>query len=197
MKSEPRIGNRAYLSPGIGFSGGTLGRDLKVLDHFNRSSSSKADFFGYIHESNKNRKHIIIDKIKKLSGHTLLSKNYGVLGLTYKPGTSTLRRSLPVEIIELLIKEGAKISVFDPKANFGEWQGSSRFKKLNSAEELVKESNFILLLTEWPEFRSLKWKALINKEEPQIIFDTKNFLSDLNLDRYGYQYIRIGKGSSL
>ena len=123
-----------------------------------------------------------------LKGHKL-----GVLGLTYKPGTSTLRRSLPVEIVKLLLEKGGKISVFDPKANYEEWPGERDLTISRNAEELVKGSDAVLLLTEWPEFRGLRWKTLLRKDRPQVVLDAKNCLIDLNLEKMGYQYFRIGK----
>lgn len=196
MKSEPRIGPKAYLSPGIGFSGGTLGRDLKVLESLNNKSQSKAVLFGTIHKLNSQRKIIILEKVKKLSGNSLKGKQVGILGLTYKPGTSTLRRSLPMEIVQMMIKEGAQVSVFDPKADFKEWTGVKKFQIARSFAELVKNSKIVVLLTEWPEFRSADWESLCEKENPQIIFDSKNFLIDLHLEKMGYRYCGIGKNIS-
>ena len=121
------------------------------------------------------------------------SRRIGVLGLTYKPGTSTLRRSLPVEIANLLLESQASVSVFDPKANYEEWPGGKNFSKPGSAEELVRDSELVVLMTEWPEFKSLPWKKLLNAQKPQTIFDTKNFLVGMDLKKIGYEYVRIGK----
>ena len=99
MKTDIRIGKKAYLSPGIGFSGGTLGRDLKVLGEFNKNFSGHAKLFSFIHKTNLERKNTIKDKIVELLKIPSREATVGVLGLTYKPGTSTLRRSLPLEII--------------------------------------------------------------------------------------------------
>ena len=108
MKSDPRIGEKAYLSPGIGFSGGTLGRDLQVLNVANNKVNGYARLFGIIHKFNNERKLAIVNKIEIIL-NGLKEKKVGVLGLTYKPGTSTLRRSLPLEIVYLLIENGAQV----------------------------------------------------------------------------------------
>jgi UDPglucose 6-dehydrogenase len=100
MKTDVRIGQKAYLSPGIGFSGGTLGRDLQVLRKKNGEANKNASIFGIIHDLNNARKQDIVLRLEELVG-SLRGKMIGVLGLTYKPGTSTLRRSLPVEISTL------------------------------------------------------------------------------------------------
>ena len=89
IKSDVRIGQKAYLSPGIGFSGGTLGRDLKVLDSVNVFSNGFAKLFGTIHELNGERKFAILKKTEKIL-NGIEGRTVSILGLTYKPGTSTL-----------------------------------------------------------------------------------------------------------
>ena len=119
LKFDPRIGSKSYLSPGIGFSGGTLGRDLKALEQINEKTNNSTGWFGLIHKYNSRRKNTIVNKIAKFSAG-LEGKTIGVLGLTYKPGTSTLRRSLPLEIVNQLVKKNTTVRVYDPKADYSE-----------------------------------------------------------------------------
>ena len=84
---------------------------------------------------------------------------------------------------------------FDPKADLDEWPGERKFTVAESAEELVLKSDILLLLTEWPEFRRIPWKKLLNKKNPQTVFDAKNFLADLHLGRMGYRALQIGSGN--
>ncbi|OGR98181.1 MAG: hypothetical protein A2902_06105 [Elusimicrobia bacterium RIFCSPLOWO2_01_FULL_64_13] len=191
MKSDPRIGERAYLSPGIGFSGGTLGRDLRVLDGISGNGGA-GSLFGKALESNGRRKAAIVAKIESLSPGGVRGRRIGVLGLTYKPGTSTLRRSLPAEIVRLLAERGALITVFDPKADLGEWTGGAAPERARSAEDVVRGSEIVLLLTEWPEFLALPWKKLAGSG--RTVFDAKGFLAPLGLGDLGYRYHRIGNG---
>lgn len=192
MKSDPRIGNRAYLSAGIGFSGGTLGRDLKVLSGLNDKFNKKADIFESIYNYNCDRKHVILSRVEELLSDDLQSKQVGVLGVTYKPNTSTLRRSMPIEIINLMIKKGADVVVFDPKADYDEYDGQKEFKIADSADEVIGGSELVILFTEWPEFQSVAWDKCLNVEKPQIIFDAKNYLTELNLSKIGYRYYGVG-----
>ncbi len=194
MKSDPRIGEKAYLSPGIGFSGGTLGRDLKVLESAGSKSNGSKNIFSEIHSRNSARKFSVLKRLKSFfPQNELKNKKIGILGLTYKPGTSTLRRSLPAEIVQELLKECPSVTIFDPKADFSQWSGKTRLQTAPSAEQVVKDSDAVMVLTEWPEFKNIKWKSLLRNNNPQIIYDTKNCLMDLNLGAAGYQYIRIGK----
>jgi len=192
MKTDPRIGQKAYLSPGIGFSGGTLGRDLRVLAKANQSYGQRAFLFESIMKFNSERKTVILDKVEHLLNEDLIDKTISVLGLTYKPGTSTLRRSLPLEIVNSLALKGAKLKVCDPKANYGEIIETFHFQICHSIEEAIEESNLIILLTEWEEFRKYKWENGLRIVTERKFFDTKNFLSDLGLSKIGYEYYGIG-----
>ena len=192
IKSDPRIGQKAYLSPGIGFSGGTLGRDLKVLEQKNLDKSGPAKIFGIIHELNSERKCSIINRIinilTKIKGDTI-----GVLGLTYKPGTSTLRRSLPLEIVDILIDKKYKVKVYDPKADYSELSCNPKFTIASSIKDVSTSSNILVLLTEWELFRNYDWRKIPKLMKNAIFFDTKNFLDETTMILFGFKYYSLGK----
>ena len=189
MMSDPRIGEKAYLLPGIGFSGGTLGRDLKVLSEI---AEAKSDMFGIIYEYNENRKFGIIEKIENIMGR-VEGKKIGVLGLTYKPGTSTLRRSRPLEIVNLLLARKAFVSVFDPKADYSDLQPDKGFKISKNIEEVAKKADILLLLTEWSEFKEYDWSEITRIMKNNIFFDTKNFLDSNSMKNAGFKFYSIGR----
>ena len=192
VRTDSRIGQKAYLSPGIGFSGGTLGRDLQILARSNKISGENAFLFESLLKFNSERKKVILNKLDNLLDGKFVDKTISILGLTYKPGTSTLRRSLPLEIVKMLTKKGAKIKVYDPKANYKELNETFSFKICNSIDEALLESDLILLLTEWDEFKKYDWERGTSLVKEQKIFDTKNFLYDLKLSNYGYHYSGVG-----
>ena len=193
MKSDVRIGKKAYLSPGIGFSGGTLGRDLKVLDSVNKKVNGYAKIFGAIHRFNNERKYAIIDKITKILNE-FEGKVIGILGLTYKPGTSTLRRSLPLEIVNLLVERKALVKVYDPKADYSELNTKPEFKISKSIEEVSTDVDMLILLTEWEDFKNYSWENVLKKMNTRYFFDTKNFLNENEIKNYGFHYYSIGRG---
>jgi len=192
MQSDPRIGEKAYLSPGIGFSGGTLGRDLKVLDGKNVESRGNAKLFGIIHDLNSKRKASIIKRIENILGN-LKGSSIGILGVTYKPGTSTLRRSLPLEIVELLINENAQVRVYDPKADYSELSTKPKFRIANSIEEASDSVDLLVLLTEWSEFRSYEWEKAYSRMNKPYLFDAKNYLDEKMMRKIGFKYYSIGR----
>jgi len=192
LKTDPRIGEKAYLSPGIGFSGGTLGRDLKVLNQKNDDEQGYAKIFGIIHELNNERKSSIIKRINRILG-TIEGKSVGILGLTYKPGTSTLRRSLPLEITNLLIDKKANVKVYDPKADYGELNFRPEFKIVSSVKDVADATDILILLTEWQDFKDYDWKHIPKQMKQPFLLDTKNFLNEKEMLAYGFKYFSIGR----
>lgn len=193
MKTDPRIGLKAYLQPGIGFSGGTLGRDLKVLALKNKIGSGYGKLFEFVHESNNERKISIVDKIRKIV-NPIKGASIGILGLTYKPGTSTLRRSLPLEIVNLLIEEGATINVYDPKADYSEITSEVKFQIVDNISSISKNKDILILLTEWDDFKKYDWSGIASQMKNPNFFDTKNCLNEENIIENGFKYYSIGRG---
>jgi len=192
VKTDTRIGQKAYLSAGAGFSGGTLGRDLKVLAKLNETSGQRAFLYESLLKFNSERKNVILSKVMYLLNGKLSEKTVSVLGLTYKPGTSTLRRSVPLEIARLLAQKGATLKVYDPKANYDELDEELPFRICNSIDEAILESDLMLLLTEWEEFREYDWKRGVTLVRGRKFLDVKNFLYDIGLSQKGYQYFGVG-----
>lgn len=192
VKSDDRIGAKAYLAPGIGFSGGTLARDLTVLAELNQSSGKQALLYQDILKFNYSRKYEICDQVVSLLGGNLAEKTIAVLGITYKPGTSTLRRSLPLEITKLLAQKNIDIRVYDPKADYQETGEKFSFVICSSVDEAVTGADVVLLMTEWDEFKTYDWVKASRLVRQKIIFDTKNFLNGSNLRAQGYQYKGLG-----
>jgi len=193
MKSDARIGPQAYLSAGIGFSGGTLGRDLKVLSGLNRKGNTTARLFDNLYHYNDERCNVIVDKVTTLLGSDLSGRVVGVLGLTYKPGTSTLRRSLPLAVVERLQQKGCQVQAFDPKADYNEMDAPPEFRVCQSIEEAIQEVDLVLLLTEWPEFAAFDWINAKQEMRRPMLFDAKNFLAHQKLGDHGFHYQGIGR----
>lgn len=192
MKSEDRIGQKAYLAPGIGFSGGTLGRDLRVLSGLAAEGGGKATIYGAIIEFNAERKRVIVDRVVRLLGGQPRDKTVAILGLTYKPGTSTLRRSLPLEIAQLLVRTGACVRSYDPHADYKELEVAPEFEICSSMDDALRGSDLAVLLTEWPEFREYDWEAGGRLMRRRRVFDAKNFLVQAQLAAKGFQYSGVG-----
>ena len=110
LKSEQRIGPKAYLSPGSAFAGGTLARDVGFLLEIAGRNGRPAHLFKGVRESNECQKNWLRDQLSSVPAGATVA----VLGLTYKPGTDTLRRSGSVELCKWLMSRGVKVRAHDP-----------------------------------------------------------------------------------
>jgi len=125
-----------------------------------------------------------------LDGRTL-----ALLGLTYKPGTSTLRRSLPLQVAYDLASQGARLRAYDPKADWHDARPPRALTICASAYEAAAEADGAVLLTEWPEFRSLDFGRLRDTMAGAVLFDTKDMLAAQrpDLERLGFTVLSLGR----
>lgn len=118
-----------------------------------------------------------------------------VLGLTYKPDTSTLRRSASISIIKNLSKKGALISGHDPKADRSDLKKLNFFKFHEDVYESIKSSKVVILVTPWEEYKNLDFDFIkkIMKQKP-LILDTNNLFDGDLIESKGFFYQNIGSG---
>jgi len=190
MKSDIRIGQYAFLNPGLGFSGGTLARDLQILRKIGKCKGVKTQIIDSIMAVNQNQNKKIVKKIKKIFG-SISKLNITILGLTYKPGTSTLRRSAALEIAKKLISYKANIRAFDPMVNTLP-ETITGLRIFKNPYDAVKNSDLILLVTEWPEFKNLNFSKIKKLMRKPIIIDCKNFLDPEIFKNIGFNYCGVG-----
>lgn len=187
LKSDPRIGPKAYLDASLGFSGGTLGRDLKALSHFAESAGISLPVIENVYSKNRTRKNWVIEKLKSELGD-IKGTRIAILGLTYKAGTSTLRRSQALEVADDLKKAGAVLSLQDPKAE--------REDILHDPYQAAKDAKVVILMTPWLDYKDLDFKKLKESSaEGAIFLDTRNFLyqKEREIIKAGFKYRGIGR----
>jgi UDPglucose 6-dehydrogenase len=189
LKSEPRIGPGAYLSPGGPFAGGTLARDVVALTKIGREQGLV--LVPAIKLSNDQHKLWAIQKLREELGE-LSGKGVAILGLTYKPGTDTLRRSLAVELCRELLKAGTSVRAYDPVVATlpDDLAGITLSRKL---EEVVSDSDAVVVCTEWPEIREADWDKVLAKTKDLLFVDANGFLGTTMGNRTGVTYRQVGK----
>jgi UDPglucose 6-dehydrogenase len=195
LKSETRIGPRAYLSPGGPFAGGTLARDVVTLDHLASQFGEELFLIPAIKASNDQHKEWAIQKLREELG-LLTGKNVAILGLTYKANTDTLRRSLAIELCRGLMAEGVAVIAFDPvvaamPADLGEIQIIRR------VSEAVKDADAIVVATEWPQLLEVDWPESVKLMRQPIIVDGNGFLRSKLSDITGLRYRSVGMAKTL
>lgn len=191
LKSEVRIGKKAYLRPGSAFDGGTLARDLTYLVEKEIEHNLSSIFFSSILQSNESHKSWVFNKIL-VEFPSLNDKKIGILGLTYKPGTNTLRRSTAIEICNLLHNKGAKVTAFDPSIINLPSNLEKIITLVSVIEDLIIGKDAIIVATEWPIFKELSTFDFSRLTKELLIFDANSFLqNELNIP--GIKYVTIGK----
>jgi UDPglucose 6-dehydrogenase len=191
LKSEARIGPKAYLSPGGPFAGGTLARDVVTLDHLASHLGEELFLIPAIKISNDQHKRWAIQKLREELG-SLSGKRVTILGLTYKPNTDTLRRSLAVELCRLLETEGVEIRAFDPvvKALPDDLKNVSLFRNI---EEATPGSDAVVVCTEWPQLLEVRWPSIMPALRCPVVIDANGFLLSKVQGIPGVRYRYVGK----
>jgi UDPglucose 6-dehydrogenase len=192
MKSDARIGPRAFLSPGFGFAGGTLARDVQALRDLGRQHGRATRLLESVLSVNAARPMLLLDRLGEVYDD-IRGLTVGVLGLTYKAGTSTLRRSVSLEVIKTLTTAGARVRAYDPKADLNELDGDISFEIAADAYAAAHGAGALAILTEWPEFAALDFDRIRSTMARPLIFDGKNLLAGLGLGHRGFEYKGIGR----
>ena len=176
LKSEGRIGPRAYLGPGGAFAGGTLARDLRYLSDFGRTLSVKTPLVDGVLESNDTHKAWLKDRVAALLDDER-DAVVAVLGLTYKPGTSALRRSAAVELCRWLSGRGLAVRAHDPAVRELPQELSGAVTLCATAENALAGADLAVLATEWPDYRQLTADALVTTMRRPTLVDPSWFLA--------------------
>ncbi len=195
LKLDSRVSPKAPLVPGLGFAGGTLARDMTVLTKLAAQHGYPASLLKGVLAVNQFQAGMVVHRLEGLLG-TLAARKIGVLGLTYKPGTSTLRRSAAIEIIRDLVAKGAAIKAFDPKADPAEIELHRReFSICTDPYAAARDADALALVTPWPEFRDLDLARLKSVMHTPVILDAPNMLEPTKVTQAGFVYQGIGRGS--
>ena len=191
LKSEQRIGPGAYLSPGGAFAGGALARDIMTLSDLARHRGVPAALVSAVRESNASHHSWALRKLKEKLV-PLAGRRVSLLGLTYKPGTNTLRRSAAVELALALRAEGATVAAFDPAVRVLPDDLIGRIELMSSAAEALTGADAAVVATPWSEFRDLPWSDLIAAMASATVVDANWFLAPALRNHPGIAYAAVG-----
>jgi UDPglucose 6-dehydrogenase len=198
LRLEPRVGSKAMLIPGLGFSGGTLARDMQTLRGLGDRFGLETPLLDGTWTSNQQQNATVVRRLQKVFGGSVQGHTVAVLGLTYKPDTSTLRRSAALEVVEELHRLGAVVRTSDPMAERDEQFGNYKhFWNSFSADpvEAAKGAEAVVLMTPWPQYKSIDFAALkAASRAPHLFFDTAGLLPAESLSAQGFVYLDIGRG---
>lgn len=177
LRSEPRIGQKAYIKPGGAFAGGTLARDVNYLKHIAEAGGIDIPLLGHIMESNQSHKRWIGRMLIKQLG-ALKEKTIAVLGLAYTPGTDTLRRSFAIELCEWLHAQGAIIRAYDP--NIATLPEHLDFIELAAdMGDLCNKAEALVIANDHPDFKTLTPNIVLDRMKNPLVIDQNGWMTNL------------------
>ena len=191
MCADTRIGAK-FLYPGIGYGGSCFPKDVKALINTAEEYNAPCDIIKSADKLNKYQREHFIQKILKRFGEDLTGKKFAVWGLAFKPKTNDMREAPSITVINRLLSLGAQVNTYDPKAmDTAKQIFGDKIVYSNNAYDALKDSDALILLTEWNEFRTPDFAKIKSLLKTPVIFDGRNQYSLFNLK--DFEYFQIGK----
>ena len=190
MGLDERIGGR-FLRAGPGYGGSCFPKDTIALTATARKFNTNLSIVKTVIKSNYNRNKLLISRINKIMKNKLKNKNITLLGVTFKAGTDDVRESPALSLIPVLLRNGAKISYYDPTGKKKEFNEKKVIFR-SSINEACANADLIIIHTEWNEFKQLNFKKLTNNKKIKI-FDLRNLYSLEKMKKNNLNYFSIGR----
>lgn len=193
MSTDTRIGKR-FLFPGIGYGGSCFPKDVKALTKTSQTVGSEITLLSLVDRINERQKSIIVEKVLDYFGNDIKGKKFAVWGLAFKPNTDDMREAPSLVVINGLLEAGAKVSAYDPAA-----MENAKFYLKDSIEYAADQysalgnSDALLIITEWNEFRNPEFDKLKDLLINPVIFDGRNIYTPMKMLELGFKYYSIGR----
>jgi len=189
---DKRIGS-SFLSPGAGFGGSCLPKDIKALLSIAKTSGYDFGLLKEVDKVNNQAMKGIVSKSKRLLEGSLENKTIAVLGLSFKPDTDDMRDAPSIVVINSLIRAGAMIKAYDPVAmeNAGKILKGITFSK--DCYQAVEDADLLIILTEWNEFRQLPLLEIKKLMRKLNIVDGRNIYDPKKVREMGFSYLGVGR----
>jgi UDPglucose 6-dehydrogenase len=193
LKSEARIGPKAYLSPGSAFAGGTLAREVVFLSELGQAHGVVTHLLSSVKSSNDQHRCWAEQRLEQLL-EGVSGKTVSVWGLTYKPGTDTLRRSGSVELCRWLVDRGATVRAHDPVVNRLPAE-LARVVLVEDALSAVQGASALVVATPWPEYRQVAADDVARRMTRRLVLDANRFASETLGRCTAMEYLSVGRAS--
>ena len=191
MGKDGRISEK-FLHPGPGFGGSCFPKDLEALLSISKNNNLSMETVNAAIIANKNQKKRMEDKLINLFDGNINNRKIAVLGLAFKANTDDVRESAAIDIIKSILGNGGIVNAYDPIANNEMSKIVDDIEYFNNLYDAVKNTDGIVIMTEWNEFRSLDLQKIKNIMKGNIILDTRNILDMDELASLGFIYDNIG-----
>ena len=191
--SDPRIGDK-FIYPGTGYGGSCFPKDVKALIKTGDEHKYSLDILKAVENVNERQKTVLFSKIYNHFKGNLKGKRLALWGLSFKPETDDMREAPALKLIDKLTGEGAKIVAYDPAAiQEAQRRIGNKIEYANDAYETLINADALILVTEWREFRILKYKIIEKLMNNRLIFDGRNIYDPEEMREHGFTYYSIGR----
>jgi len=191
MGSDRRIGKR-FLRAGPAYGGSCFPKDTKGLVSIAEKNKVNLSLVKSVIKSNNKRKMLPLNKVISILGKNFKNKKITFLGVTFKPNTDDMRDSVSLSMIPFLNKKGAKIFYHDPTGEKNEFKKLKNCKFCPTIEEACRNTDLIILHTEWNIFKFLDYDRLVKKNF-FTLYDLRNFYSLSEMKKKKFKYFSIGR----
>lgn len=192
--TDQRIGSK-FLKPGIGYGGSCFPKDLKALRAVANESGCEFRLLEEVMQINEDQRARFVRKVRQALW-TLKGKRLGVLGLAFKGGTDDVRESPAIAVIHKLLKEGCRVTAYDPAAMAraqAEFPEDAQITFAKSAYAAATDADALLVLTEWEEFAALDLERLRARMKQPILIDGRNLFAPEQMQEAGFIYYSVGR----
>lgn len=195
--SDSRIGY-SFIYPGCGYGGSCFPKDVKAIVQTAKNNDFDPLVLNSVEERNREQKNILFKKIIKKFGQNLSNKVFSIWGLSFKPGTDDMREAPSTFLIKSIIGNGGVVKAFDPiamESAKNEYNKSELLKITfcNSEYDALNNSDALILVTEWGQFRQPNLEMIKEKLNNPVIFDGRNQYNPDYLKKNGIEYYGIGR----
>ena len=188
---DKRIGE-SFLNAGIGYGGSCFPKDLDAFITISEKLSYNFELLKAVREINQQQKIFFLEKIKK-NLWIIKDKTIGILGLSFKPNTDDIRNAPSIDIINSLLEEGARIKAYDPQAQKKAKQVLDKVLFCKDPYDVCKDSECLLIVTEWDEFKELDFLKIKRLLKRPLIIDGRNIYEPKIMKELGFTYIGMGR----
>lgn len=190
--SDSRIGTK-FLYPGCGYGGSCFPKDVKALIKTAERNGYEMRVLKSVEEVNERQKTVLFDKFLKHFNKEVKGRTVAIWGLSFKPETDDMREAPSLILIDLLLKEGVTVKVYDPIA-MDECKRRIGDKVIYCKDmyDATVDADALMLVTEWKEFRMPSWGVLNKSMVNHVVIDGRNIYDREEIERQGFTYYKIG-----
>ena len=188
---DKRIGGR-FLRAGPAYGGSCFPKDTKAITTTGDKFKTNLSVIKSVIKSNENRSSLLLKRVFYILKNKVKNKKICFLGVTFKPNTDDMRDSSTLLMIPSLIKKGAKVNYFDPTGKKTEFKKLKNINFSNNINSAIKDSDLIIIHTEWNDFKSIDFKKVV-KNKKFMIFDMRNLYSPDKMKNLGIKYFGVGR----